>query len=154
MSGMSLGSVYDSGSGQGGNPVTRFLDLIAMSVFLLIGGHRLVISALLDTFGSWPPGTATLNEGLVQVVSGLLQQSFLLGIQAALPVLATLLVSNLMAGILGRLMPRMNVLLLSTATNSLLLFASLLLGVGTVAWTLQGHLSPLIESVVQICGGA
>ena len=154
MSGMALGSVYDSSSGRTGNPVVRFLDLIAMAVFLLIGGHRMVISALLDTFASWPPGTATLNEGSMQVVTGLLGRSFLLGIQAAMPVLATLLVSNLMAGILGRLMPRMNVLLLSTATNSLLLFASLLVGIGTVAWTLQGHLSPLVESVVRICGGA
>lgn len=154
MSGMSLGSVYDPGSGRVGNPVIRFLDLIAMAIFLLIGGHRMVISALLDTFGSWPPGTASLNAGAMDVVTGLLERSFLLGIQAAMPVLATLLVSNLMAGILGRLMPRMNVLLLSTATNSILLFASLLVGIGTVAWTLQGHLSPLVESVVRICGGA
>ena len=154
MSGVSLGQVYDAAGGASGNSVTKFLDFLVMAIFLLIGGHRLVIGAILNTFQDWPPGTMRFGMGTADVLAELLSQSFLLGVQAAMPILATLVVSNFMAGILGRLMPQVNVLLLSTASNSLLLFASLLIGVGTIAWTLQGNLTPLIKTMVRICGGA
>ena len=153
MSGLSLGGVYNSEAGVHGSPITKFLDLLVMAVFLMIGGHRLVIAGLLQTFHDWPPGSSSFGAGTIEIISGLLTQSFLLGIQAAMPILATLVVSNFTAGILGRVMPQMNVLLLSTASNSILLFATMLVGVGTIAWTLQDNLAPLVESMVLLCGG-
>ena len=61
-----------------------------------------------------------------------------------------LLVSNLLAGILGRLMPQMNVLLLSSSLNSLLMMASLFVGMGAMAWTMQDHWEPFLGEVVRL----
>lgn len=152
MAGISLAGVYSHGA-QSVSPVTRLMDLLAIAVFLLMGGHRIVVRALLNTFHEWPPGQAGIDATTAQVVGELLSQSFLLGIEAALPIVATLFVSNVLAAMLGRLMPQMNVLLLSGGMNSLLLFASLLVGVGTMAWTLQDHLEPFVRNVTRLCGG-
>jgi flagellar biosynthetic protein FliR len=151
MAGISLAGVYSSGA-QGVSPITKLMDLLAVAVFLVMGGHRIVVHALLDTFSDWPPGQAVIDQSTAQVVGRLLSESFMLGVEAALPIVATLFVSNVLAALLGRLMPQMNVLLLSSGLNSLLLFASMMIGVGAMAWTLQDHLEPFVRSVTQLCG--
>ncbi|MEM7312681.1 MAG: flagellar biosynthetic protein FliR [Planctomycetota bacterium] len=152
MGGISLAGVYSHGAASV-SPVTRLMDLLAVAVFLLMGGHRVVVHALLRTFADWPPGHAVVSMSTAQVVGGLLTESFLLGIEAALPIVATLFVSNILAAMLGRMMPQMNVLLLSSGLNSLLLFAAMFVGVGAMAWTLQDHLEPFVMSVTRLCGG-
>ncbi len=153
MAGISLSTVFDQESGTQVSAYTRFLDLLATSVFLLLGGHRWVIGALLETFQESPPGSVVLSQSSIDVLAALLTQSFRLGIEAALPVLATLFVSNVLAGMLGRIMPQINVLLLSGGLNSLLMMASVLLGVGVTAWTLEFHLGPMVDQVKRLCGG-
>jgi len=157
MGGISLAGVYSgdqAGSGEMVSPLTRLLDLLTIAVFLTIGGHRWVLGGLLDTFANWPPGTAALQSSTWQVITDLLGQSFLLGIEAALPLLVTLFVSNVLAGILGRLMPQLNVLVMSSGLNALLTMAAVLVGVGSVAWALENHLEPFVTQVTRLCGGA
>ncbi len=124
-----------------------------MAAFLLLGGHRLVVGSLLGTFSDYPPGTALFDEASVMQLAQLLTASMVLGLQSVMPILAALFVSNLVAGVLGRIMPQFNVLLLSSGLNSLLLMASVLLGVGTAVWALEDRLQPLVLQVVNLCGG-
>lgn len=154
MGGISLAGVYSGDESEMVSPLTRLLDLLTISVFLVMGGHRLVIGGLLGTFGNWPPGTAALNYSTWQVLTELLGQSFLLGIEAALPLLVTLFVSNVLAGVLGRLMPQLNVLVMSSGLNALLTMAAVLVGIGSIAWALESHLKPFVWQVARLCGGA
>ena len=154
MGGISLAGVYSGDDSPMVSPLTRLLDLLTISVFLVMGGHRMVIGALLGTFGNWPPGTARLNYSTWEILTELLGQSFLLGIEAALPLLVTLFVSNVLAGVLGRLMPQLNVLVMSSGLNALLTMAAVFVGVGSVAWALEGHLEPFVWQVARLCGGA
>lgn len=154
MGGISLAGVYSGDQSEMISPLTRLLDLLTIAVFLTIGGHRWVLGGLLDTFANWPPGTAALQSSTWEVLTELLGQSFLLGIEAALPLLVTLFVSNVLAGILGRLMPQLNVLVMSSGLNAMLTMAALLVGVGSVAWALESHLEPFVAQVARLCGGA
>ncbi len=153
LAGLSMNSLLDGGSSSGVAAYTRFLDLVTMSVFFLLGGHRLVVGSLLSTFVTCPVGTAICDEAAVTRLAQLVTASMTLGLQSVMPILAALLVSNLVAGMLGRIMPQFHVLLLSSGLNSLLLMASVLLGVGTTVWALEGHLQPLVVQMVQLCGG-
>jgi len=38
--------------------------IFAVAVFVSIGGHRLVMAGLLDTFATMPPGTAVLSGSI------------------------------------------------------------------------------------------
>lgn len=152
MGGISLAGVYSGDRSERVSPLTRFLDLLTLAVFLTIGGHRLVIGGLLGTFANWPPGTAALDYSTWEILTELLGHSFLLGIEAALPILVTLFVSNVLAGILGRLMPQLNVLVMSSGLNALLAMAAVLVGVGSVTWALEGHLEPFVAQVARLCG--
>ncbi len=153
MAGISLAGVYGGESSTSVSPLTRFTDLLALALFLTVGGHRLVIGTLLGTFVDFPPGTAALCSSSWEIASELLTQSLLLGLQAVLPLLLTLLVSNLLAGVLGRLMPQLNVLVMSSGLNVLLAMAAMLIATGSVAWALDGHLEPFLGHAARLCGG-
>ena len=57
-SGLSIAELFDPGLEDNLPLLSRMLYLMALAVFLAIGGHRLVLGGLLDTFQAVPPGTA------------------------------------------------------------------------------------------------
>ena len=64
----------------------QFFATMTLLVFVCIGGHRLVLGALLDTFQAIPPGAACrVDAALIDTLQSLLTQSFALGIRAAAP---------------------------------------------------------------------
>ena len=77
---------------------SRLLFLVATAVFVCMGGHRVVMAGMLDTFAAMPPGSvaglldthaaaaagqASLLQSLSETFVTLLAESFQLGIRAA-----------------------------------------------------------------------
>jgi flagellar biosynthesis protein FliR len=123
MSGLQLaGSLIDQQVGTSVstifNPQTRtevpltgeLLYQFGMLVFLVTGGHYLLIGALVDSFQALPLGEATLSTEMVQVLSGLVHQSSALALKVSFPLTATLALVSLFLGILGRSLPQLDVL--------------------------------------------
>ena len=71
LAGISLAAVYQPGAADRVSSVTRLFDLLATALFLVVGGHRLVIGALLNTFRDWPPGSFQPSHGTVQLLAQL-----------------------------------------------------------------------------------
>ena len=57
-SGLSIAELLDPGLEDNLPLLSRMLYLMALAVFLAIGGHRLVLGGLLDTFQAVPPAAA------------------------------------------------------------------------------------------------
>src|SRR5690554_2969948 len=57
LGGLMLADLFDPSSGESSPLVSHLLLLTSLAVFLLIGGHRMVLSALLDTFTALPIGS-------------------------------------------------------------------------------------------------
>src|SRR4029078_5916994 len=112
-----------------------------------IGGHRIMIGALLDTFAAAPPGQAALGHEFVDVLTHIAAQSFALAIRAAAPLLTALLLSTLVLGLISRTMPQINVIAVGFGLNSLLTLVMLFASVGVVAWAFQ---DPTIEALRQL----
>ena len=94
-SGLKLAEVFDPALDEEVPLFSRLMFLVTVSVFVCLGGHRLVMAGLLDTFQTIPPGgggfPASLAEGFVTLVS----LSFELGIRAAAPAVTALLLATL-----------------------------------------------------------
>jgi len=58
--GMMLADVFDPTTNDSVPMFSRLLMLVTLAVFVCIGGHRMVMSGLLDTFETVPPGQAQL----------------------------------------------------------------------------------------------
>jgi len=84
----------------------QLLNLLSLAVFVSIGGHVQLATALMDSFAALPVGSATIGPSVVEMLGTLVQQSLLLAMRIAAPVLAILTMVALALGILGRAMPQ------------------------------------------------
>ncbi len=148
LSGMSLGDVFNPGLDDTIPLFSHLLHLVALATYVVIGGHRMLLGGLLDTFATLPPGAATLPGELDQLLVGLLSESFQLGVRAAAPAIVALLLATLVLGLVSRSLPQLNILALGFGFNAIVTFAVLTVSFGGVAWLLQDRLEPTLETVL------
>ena len=79
----------------------------------------------------------------------LLTFSFGLGLQAALPVLGSLVIAAVAVGVLGRLLPQLNVLAIGAGINSLVALGVLFLSLGSMAYSFQDQLALFLDSLLE-----
>jgi flagellar biosynthetic protein FliR len=146
-SGLTLSDLLDPAFDQEFPLFSRLMFLVGVSVFVCLGGHRLVMAGLLDTFRAIPPGSGTfpssLSDGFVTLVS----QSFALGIRAAAPAVTALLLATLILGLIGRTLPQLNVLSMGFGLNAMLALAAMGLTLGTAVWAFQDQIEPALETI-------
>lgn len=150
LSGLALSDVFDPNMEAEASPLTQLFYFVALAMFVSFGGPRLVMEALLDTFVWAPPGKAVLGEGFFDAVLTLLTQSFRLGIRAAAPLMAALLLATLLLGLIGRTLPQINILVVGFGINSLLTLAMLMFAIGAVVMTFQEPLVGTLEMLSDV----
>ena len=158
MSGMSLADVFDPTT-QANVPVFgQLLDIFTIAIFLLIGGHRTLIAALLDTFAWLPAGHGTFAEGLLDALLGLTHHSFSLGIRGAAPMMVSLMLAVLVMGLISRTMPQLNIIAVGFSMNSLVMMATLWISIGSVGMLfqedLENHLAEMTSAIGQAAAEA
>ena len=150
ISGMSLADIFDP-TFQANVPVfTQLLDVITMSVFLAVGGHRHVVRALLDTFRWRAPGGTDLPAGVLEVLTTVTTESFLIGIRAAAPVMVSLMLAVLILGLISRTLPQLNILAVGFNLNALIMLTTLSLSLGSIVWVVQERSDAIIDAVQEI----
>jgi flagellar biosynthetic protein FliR len=123
-SGLAFGQIVDPSSDEEETVVGVFYLQFALVVFLIVGGHRALLSACLDTFESIP----LLSCQPIRAVSAdLLCQALTLSGQLAFrvagPALLALLLVNVALGFVSRTMPQLNILAVGFSIKGLLVFA-------------------------------
>jgi flagellar biosynthesis protein FliR len=151
--GLMIANVLDPASGEEEPLFSRLFFLLAVAIFACIGGHRMVLSALLDTFATIPPGSGTVPTTLVPAFTDLITQSFALGIRSAAPVLAAVLLSTLIMGLISRTMPQLNILAVGFGLNSMLTFGVLALSIGASILIFQDEIEPTLSLMLEAIHG-
>ncbi|MHC4405761.1 MAG: flagellar biosynthetic protein FliR [Planctomycetota bacterium] len=146
--GLMLADVFDPSAGISVPMFSRLLYLVTLAVFVCIGGHRVVMAGLLDTFQTIPPGSGAVPTSIADTFVLVLAQSFVLAIRAAAPVVTSLLVSTLVMGLISRTLPQLNVLAVGFGMNAMLGFAVLGLSLGAVAWVFPEQLEATLETLL------
>jgi flagellar biosynthetic protein FliR len=148
-SGEAMAEMYDPQTDESFAVHSHFLFIVTMLVFVGIGGHRLMLGALLDTLQTIPPGKAgVVGAPLVEVFETLVTQCFSLGIRAAAPTVVALVVSSLVLGLISRTLPQLNVMALGFGLNSMVMYGMLMVSAGAAAMVFQEQLEPALESLV------
>ena len=148
MSALSLADIFDPTFETSLSVFSQLFEIIALSCFLIIGGHRMVMSGLLETFRWMAPGEITFTQGIVSTLTEITTQSFLLGIRAAAPTIAALLMSILVLGLISRTLPQLNILAVGFSVNAVVLIGTISLSLGTIVWLFQHDVEPTIESLL------
>ena len=145
LSGTALSDVFDPTIENNVSVFSQAFYFLTLAMFVLLGGHRMVMDALLDTYIWLPPGEATLGTTYVEALTSLLGQSFILGIRAAAPAMTALFLATLVLGLIGRTMPQINILAVGFSVNSLLTLGCLFTSMGAIAWAFPQQAAAAVE---------
>ena len=108
--GMGLAGVFNPDLGEQSGMVGQFMFIVALAVFVVLGGHRAMFAVLIGSFEHVPPGGLTDFESLATLLVGLLQSSFELALRVAAPLLCLTFIQTLAMGFIARTVPQVNIL--------------------------------------------
>ena len=108
--GLSLGEVFDPQFGGQSTVVGDLYFMFTLVVFLIVGGHREMIRAVRASFDALPLLSVGVNQDVLKLLLDLLHAATILAFKLAAPVLVTMLVVDLVLGLIGRTIPQMNVM--------------------------------------------
>jgi len=148
MSGLSLAEAFNPSLDEEIPVVANLLHLITLAVFVIIGGHRLLVGAVMETFKFMPPGHVSLPPSLAPMISSLLAESFSLAVRGAAPAIVALLLATIVLGLISRTLPQLNVLAVGFGLNAAVSFIVLAISIGAIAWLFQEQLDPAVQTIV------
>lgn len=118
--GLGLGGIYNPDLGDESGATGQFYYILASAIFLILGGHRVLFSIIVGTFGHIPLGGFRFDEGFVTMLLGLLSSAFELALRVAAPMLALAFVESLAMGFIARTVPQINIMSIGFALRILL----------------------------------
>ena len=107
--GLSVAAILNPGTGRQETILSILLKWITIIVFLLIDGHHLVLSALVQSFDVVPIGSApNISRASLQIVE-LGTYLFLLAVKISAPILLVVFMVDYGMGILNKIAEQVNV---------------------------------------------
>jgi flagellar biosynthesis protein FliR len=107
--GLNFAGFFDPASGGQTTALSRFFGIAVSWLFIVTGGHLLVIAGIVKSFESFPVGAepfAFLRQVQPQVWGA---EIFAVGLWIALPLVAMLLFVNLVLGVISRVAPQISI---------------------------------------------
>jgi flagellar biosynthesis protein FliR len=161
--GITLADLFDPTTSTNVPLFSQMLTLLSTAIFMIIGGHRMVMAGLLDTFSAVPPGGSgamllgpagsgsggEMLASLVEMTVVLITQSFHISIRAAAPVMTAVLLATLVLGLVSRTLPQLNVMVVGFGLNAMITFGVLFLTLGAALLVFQDQIVPTLDTVFQ-----
>jgi flagellar biosynthetic protein FliR len=110
--------------------------LLALVIYMSLGGHVILLRALADSLRSLPPGGGIEFAGGGPAATALAGQLFSCAVSAAAPVMVALLLANIALAILSRAVPQLNAMMVSFPVT---------IGIGLLMFSVS---LPVVSSVV------
>ena len=107
--GFGIINMIDPLSGQQAPLIGNFKYILALIIFLSTNGHHVLLSALFTSFKLIPVTGMVVNVAVTKFIVDLIGGMFILALKISLPVIVSLLLTDVSLGILARTMPQMNI---------------------------------------------
>ena len=143
--GLGLASVLNPEFNEEAGIVSEVLFLFAMSIFLTLGGHRVMLATLVGSFGTVPLGGLGVGSDLLGLVVGVTAAAFDVALRVAGPVLCLMLLETLSLGFIAKTVPQMNILSVGFVLRILIGAAVLIGSIGVIG----GVCAEVIESTLE-----
>lgn len=111
--GFAISNVLDPESGAQTPIVAHMGYWIAIVIFLLLNGHHILLKTLADSFSIVEVGSFGFRGGLFQKVLEASGDMFVLAIKFGAPAIAALLFTSAAFGIVAKVVPQMNILIVA-----------------------------------------
>ena len=107
--GLNLAGFFDPATGGQATAVSRFFGIMVSWMFIVIGGHLLIIDAVVQSFRAFPAGPEPFAfiRAMRPEVWG--AEVFAIGLWIAMPLVGMMLFVNLVLGLISRVAAQMNI---------------------------------------------
>jgi len=146
--GFSYGATIDPQSGVRNNMVSTLYSLLATLGFLAINGHHAVLRALAASYAQLPIGGGHIDASLVGAVRDIFALVFTVGVRLAAPIVAVLLVVEVIVGLISRSQPALSSMVIGYPLRIIIGLFILALMVGTV----PAVTNSLLENTLRLAG--
>lgn len=106
--GLSFGGFFNPEAADMDNPVANFVSLLVLLLFLAIDGHLMVLYGLRQSFEIFPIAEAGPRTLAFDAIAGMGAQVFSIALSISLPVLAVMLLINVVLGVMARVSPQLH----------------------------------------------
>lgn len=107
--GLSAANIFDPSQGGQGTTIGAFLDIIALALIFATNLHHVFLTGMVDSYQIFQPNNAIPIGGFSEIITKTVAESFLLAVKISSPQIIVGLLLLLGAGVMGRLMPQMQV---------------------------------------------
>ena len=153
--GFAISQTFDPNSNASISILGRWYNLIAVSSFLAIGGHQLLVAGIVRSFTLAPP---LASPNLHAVIVGVLAKAddiLLVVVEVGAPIIGALLVTDVTLGIISRSVPQMNVFIVGLPLKIIVALAGsaiLLPAMISLINTLSGQMFFDLSNIVRAAG--
>lgn len=124
--GLSVAQAFNPTEGVQSAVMANFLNTTGVVILFASNLHLMFIAAMRDSYVLFPPASLPPVSDFAELVTNMLANSFSLGIHIAAPFLLYGLLFYMSVGILGRLMPQVQVFFVAMPLQILLAFSILM----------------------------
>ena len=112
--GLSADQALNPASGGNSPVITQAFTYLASMVFIGLGAHQWLFSAVYNSFKSMPVGyVITFTPSLVEQIVFITSQIFSVGLAIAIPIFGILFITDVLLGFTSKMMPQMNIFMVS-----------------------------------------
>lgn len=143
--GFSYVTVVDPQSGARSNALAALYATTALLVFFATNAHHAMLRALVESYALLPVGVGGLQGNLGGIVAAMLGQVIVLGLRMALPVMIVLLLVEVALGLLSRVAPSLNLMMLGFPIRVLFALMTLAALIHTVPGIVSRAIVPALS---------
>lgn len=112
--GLSADQALNPTSGGNSPVLTQAYTYLASMIFIGLGAHRWLFSAIYNSFKDMPVGyTMTFSSGLIEQIVIITSQLFSVALGIAIPIFGILFITDVLLGFTSKMMPQMNIFMVS-----------------------------------------
>jgi flagellar biosynthetic protein FliR len=153
--GFDITNILDPQSGMQVSILSNMAYLLAMTMFLIMNGHHILIAAIRESFEIIHVGHCGLSGEMFQKMMGLSADMFGIAIKIGAPAIASLLFTKIAFGLITRMMPQMNIMIVAFPVQivvGLFFFGISLYGLLGIMERYVGDLMHLLRGTMTLLG--
>lgn len=151
--GLSMATMYDPSLRMQTGVTGTFYYYTTFLLMLVSGLYQFLISAIIDSYSIIPFGAVTINTTLYDSFLEVIASYFIIGIRLALPVFVTIMLLNVVLGILTKVAPQMHMFSIGVQLKLLLGLAVMFLTVGLLPVISSAIFNMMKQVVKSVAGG-
>jgi len=146
--GLGFAQLYNPEFGSSAGVLSEVFFLMALAVFMILGGHQQMLLALVGSFDRVPLGGFTDFSGLGILLVGLLGSAFEMAFRVAAPLTCLVFLESVAMGFIARTVPQMNILSIGFALRIVVGVFCLIGFLATMSEAYRGAMLTMIEQMV------